>query len=73
MAEVAGYATLTIVGPQAGDANWDLSHPVRDRVVELLDEHPLVLDLHMMVDAHGPDICLGPGPRPDAPSVDSPR
>lgn len=66
LSEVAGYASVTIIGPQAGDANWDLSHPVRDRVGGLLEHYPLVLDLHMMLDAHGPDICLGLGPRPSA-------
>lgn len=66
LAAVAGYASLTIAGPQTADANWDLSHPVRDRVVELLEAAPLLLDLHVMLDAHGPDICLGLGPRPNA-------
>jgi hypothetical protein len=65
LAATAGYGCLTVIGPQTGDPNWDLSHPVRDRVAVILDRYPVVLDLHMMLDTYGPEICLGLGPLPD--------
>ncbi|HEV7806732.1 MAG TPA: hypothetical protein VGO80_12985 [Solirubrobacteraceae bacterium] len=66
LGEIAGYASLTMIGPQTGDANWDISHPFRDRIDMLVARYGVVLDLHMMLDTHGPDICLGLGPNPDS-------
>lgn len=44
------------------DANWDAQHPLKD-VVGSWDPSAVV-DLHMMSDAHGPDVCLGRGAQP---------
>jgi hypothetical protein len=66
--ETFGYSCLTIVGPQSGDANWDPNHPARSRLETILGEFDLVLDLHMMRDVHGPELCIGLGPEPNAAS-----
>lgn len=62
-AEVLDQSAVAVTGRQCGDANWDDDHALKD-IVGLLNP-AAVVDLHMMRDSHGPQVCLGRGSVPD--------
>ena len=67
LAEVTGSACVTVCGFQQEDPNWDVEvGPFKRAMRELLPRHPFNIDLHGMRRERGLDICIGPGPAPDA-------
>lgn len=67
LAEATGGLAVTSLGKLAADPNWDSEPtPFRERVLALLEPETLVIDLHGMGGAHGPDVVLGLGPAPTA-------
>jgi len=63
--ELAGVAAVNI--SDAGDANWDAAHPLKDALLtsDRIGPGTYLLDLHGMLDKHGIDIAVGPGRYPE--------
>ena len=65
LADKVGGSAIATADVQAGDPNWDIGHPYRDVIRELLPSpQGIVIDLHMMKD-RGFMACIGCGNYPD--------
>jgi N-formylglutamate amidohydrolase len=67
LASLSQSSALLVYGDQLGDAAWTDDHPLKQRLVDLLPKHRLVLDLHGMRDDWGVDICIGTAGSPSNP------
>ncbi|MDN4474437.1 hypothetical protein QQX09_01055 [Demequina sp. SYSU T00192] len=63
--EVAQVSTVVSAGARTAWETWDERDDEFARHLRELPDHArMVIDIHGMGDHHGPDFCLGTGPRP---------
>lgn len=66
IAAVSRNSVVTQLGFRPSDPVWHVgSSRFKEKVNAILQGRKMVIDLHIMSDKWGPDICLGLGPNPD--------